>query len=91
MSENKEPQVNQPLITVGTPEWDKLTDRREWLIIKRREGLTVEEAREFERLDAISEEAINRAFPAALPLINPDSFSTMTLSKKCITLVKWKV
>ena len=51
-------------ISVGTPEWDKLTERRAELIYKKnRQGLNEDEQAEFERLQQLSRSAINRAFP----------------------------
>lgn len=56
--------VGEDSITVGTPEWDNLTDRRAELIHKKnREGLNKDEQIEFERLQQISRAAIVRAFP----------------------------
>jgi hypothetical protein len=51
-------------ITVGTPEWDKLTNRRAELIQKKnREGLNEDERTEYERLQQLSLAAVAHAFP----------------------------
>jgi hypothetical protein len=56
--------VGEDSITVGTPEWDNLTNRRAELIHKKnREGLNEDERTEYERLQQISQAAIARAFP----------------------------
>jgi hypothetical protein len=56
--------VGGDAITVGTPEWDNLTDRRAELIHKKnREGLNADEQTEYERLQQISRAALTRAFP----------------------------
>lgn len=56
------------MIEVGTPEWDELTARRAVLIHKKnRAGLTTEEWEEFNRLQAISRQAIQETFPIGLP------------------------
>jgi hypothetical protein len=51
-------------VTVGTPEWDKLTNRRAELIQKKnREGLNEAERTEYERLQQLSLAAVAHAFP----------------------------
>lgn len=51
-------------ITVGTPQWDSLTQRRAELIHKKnRQGLTAAERAEFDHLQQLSRAAITRAFP----------------------------
>lgn len=54
-------------ITVGSPEWDDLTDRRAKLIHKKnREGLNDQEKAEFAELQRISRLATAAAFPPGL-------------------------
>jgi hypothetical protein len=56
--------TTENFITIGTLEWDKLTDRRAELIYKKnREGLKEEEQTEYQRLQQISQAAIARTFP----------------------------
>ena len=58
-------------IVVGTPEWDKLTERRATLIDKMYgpgQGLTEEEQAEYEQLQRRSRAAIDRAFPRHKPV-----------------------
>ncbi|HJZ53882.1 MAG TPA: hypothetical protein VKE74_02930 [Gemmataceae bacterium] len=62
------PAADQPAggdaIAVGTPEWDRLTQRRAELIHKKnRQGLTDAERAEFDRLQQLSRAAIARTFP----------------------------
>lgn len=51
-------------VTVGTPEWDRLTERRAQLISKKnRQGLTDAEWAEYEILQERSRKAIAITFP----------------------------
>ncbi len=62
-----------PPITVGSPEWDRLTERRAELIHKKnRTGLSAEESAEYERLQIISGDIIRALFPVP-PVPLPDS------------------
>lgn len=56
--------------TVGSPEWDRLTQRRAELIHKKnRTGLSAEESAEYERLQSISGDIIRANFPVpSVPL-----------------------
>lgn len=57
-------ELGKHYITIGTPEWDSLTDRRAELILKKnREGLNDDERTEFERLQKTSRSALTRSFP----------------------------
>ena len=73
------PQVQEAEITVGTPQWDELTARRAALIDKMfspGQELTEEEKAEFERLQRLSREAIDRAFPR--PRLAPEELLPMS-------------
>jgi hypothetical protein len=70
------PQAQDEAITVGTPQWDALTQRRAALINKMYspgEGLTAEEQAEYEKLQELSRAAIDRAFPR--PRLEPDELA----------------
>jgi excisionase family DNA binding protein len=62
------------MVEVGTADWDELTERRAELIHKKnRQGLTEPELAEYEQLQRLSREAINRAFPR--PKLSPDELA----------------
>ncbi|MGL4550370.1 MAG: hypothetical protein ACRC33_04220 [Gemmataceae bacterium] len=62
--------ARETTVSVGTAEWDRLTERRAELIDKKHEeGLTDAEGEEYERLQRISRKAISVAFPR--PVFQP--------------------
>ncbi len=64
------------VIEVGSADWHKLTERRAELIHKKnRQGLTEPELAEYEQLQQLSREAINRTFPR--PKLSPDELAAI--------------
>lgn len=69
-------QEQEAEITVGTPQWDELTERRAVLIDKKYspgQELTKEEQAEFERLQRLGRAALDRAFPR--PRLAPEELA----------------